>query len=133
MMQAAIRSVFIFISPLLFVFCTIVGGFLRVFSFDKSLQVGQAGLPEDAILFQPGIDSFQRFRIELVKAVATFASFLHQMSATKQAQMFGDGRPRNWKSLGNLSRRLSSAPEEDQARLVWSDRPRLEKSLPWNM
>ena len=60
--------------------------------FDKSLQVGQAGLPEDPILFQPGIDSFQRFRIKLVKTVAAFAAFLYEMSAAKQAQMFGDGR-----------------------------------------
>jgi len=70
----------------------IVRSFFRVLSFDKSLQVGQAGLPEDAILFQPGIHSFQRFRVELVKTVATFPTFLHQMSATKQSQMFGDGR-----------------------------------------
>ena len=66
--------------------------FFGVLSFDKSLQVGQAGLPKDAILFQPGIDSFQRFRVELIKTVATFPTFLHQMSAAKQSQMFGDGR-----------------------------------------
>ena len=66
--------------------------FFGVLGFDKSLQVGQAGLPEDAILFQPGIHSFQRFRVELVKAVAAFPTFLHQMGAAKQSQMFGDGR-----------------------------------------
>jgi hypothetical protein len=89
-----------------------LGTFFGVLGFYKRLQVGQTGLPEDAILLQPGIDRFQRFRIELVEAVSALAPFLHQMGTAQQSQVFRDGRPRNRKRPRNLSGRLSSLPQE---------------------
>src|SRR5947208_9616671 len=40
--------------------------FFRVFGLHKSFQAGQIGAPEDTVLLQPGINSFQRPRIQRV-------------------------------------------------------------------
>jgi hypothetical protein len=64
---------------LLFVFYPMVGGFLRILGFYKSLQVRQACLPQKAILFQPRVDRPQRLGVELVEAMAAFAPFLDEM------------------------------------------------------
>src|SRR5205823_12806292 len=66
--------------------------FFRVFGLHKSFQAGQIGAPEDTVLLQPGINSFQRPRIQRVNAMATFPSLLDQVCPPQQAQMFGDCR-----------------------------------------
>src|ERR1700716_202696 len=96
----------------LFVFWSMAHCFFGVLSFYKSLQAGQAGLPEDAILFEPRIDGFQRLWVELVKTVTAFPSFLDQMSAPQQSQVFRNGGARNRKGSRDLSGRLASLPQE---------------------
>jgi hypothetical protein len=39
---------------------------------------------------------------------------LHQVGAAQQTQMFGDSWPRHWKRPGDLSRRLTTAPQQIQ-------------------
>jgi len=56
-----------------------MGIFFGVLGFDKSLQVDQTGLPENAIMLQPGIDCLERLRVELIESMAAFAPFLHEM------------------------------------------------------
>jgi hypothetical protein len=87
-------------------------GFLRVFGLDKSFQIGEAHGPEVSILIEPGIDGAERFRIELVDAMAALAVLLNQMSAAQQAQVFGDGGPGNGKGLGDFSGRLAAAAQK---------------------
>lgn len=83
-----------------------------IFGFDESFQVVQAGSPEDAILLDPVIDGAEGFGIELIDAMAAVAILADKMSAAEQAQVFGDGRSRNWKSAGNLPRRPRAAAEK---------------------
>src|SRR6185369_8867721 len=50
---------------------------LRIFRFDKSFQARQAGLPEHAIFFQPGIYGSQRFRVQAIEPMTPPALLLH--------------------------------------------------------
>src|SRR5580765_6238467 len=73
------RIDFIFLSPCPAgrLFLLLPSHFFRVLCFHERLQVGQARLPEDAILLQPGINSSQWFWIELVKAVSALSMFIY--------------------------------------------------------
>jgi hypothetical protein len=86
-------------------------GFFRVFGFDKGLQIGEAHLPESAVLVQPGIDGAERVGIELVNAVAALAVFTNEMSAAQQAQVLGNGGTGNGKGSGNFSGGLLASPQ----------------------
>src|ERR1700758_4560671 len=89
--HTAYRSVFIVFSRsfenrrcsgprvLLLVLSRSCRGFLRVFGFHKSLQIGQTALPEAPVLPQPGIARLQRFRIQTVETKPPFPPLLDQM------------------------------------------------------
>jgi hypothetical protein len=83
----------------------------RVLGFNISLQIGQACRPEAAVLLEPRVDGSQGFGIDLVDAVASLAMLVHEMRPAQQAQVLRDGWTRNWKSPGNLSRRLATPPQ----------------------
>jgi hypothetical protein len=87
--------------------------FFFLLGLDEGFQTGQLGLPENTILFQPRINRLQRLRIELVKAMPALAPLLDQMRSPQQPQMLRDRRPRNWKRLRNLPRRLPPAPPQE--------------------
>lgn len=93
----------------------VLAGRLRfpgVFGFYESFQAGEAGVPEAAILFQPGIYGTERLRIELVNAKAAFAVLANQVRAAEKAQVAGDGRAGDGKGAGDLSGRLAAAAQE---------------------
>src|ERR1700722_20018792 len=81
----------------------------RVLGFDERFQVVEAGLPEDPVLLDPGIDGAQRFGIQLVNTIAAFTMFPDEMRPAQEAQMFGDGGTRDRESIGDLSGRRASA------------------------
>jgi hypothetical protein len=54
-------------------------GILRLY---KALQIAEVYLPEDTILFQPSIHRPERFRVEVVDAMAPLAPFLNQVRLT---------------------------------------------------
>jgi len=86
--------------------------FSVVFGFDEILEIRKRGAPELAVLLDPGIDSTQRLRIEVVNAIAAFAVLAHEVCPTEQAQMFRDGWARYGKRLGNFAGRLATVPEQ---------------------
>ena len=86
--------------------------FFRVFGLHKSFQAGQIGAPKNAVLFQPGVNSFQRLWIQRVKAMAAFPSLLDQMRAPQQAEMLRDCRTGNRKCAGDLAGGLASAAQQ---------------------
>src|ERR1017187_10199074 len=79
--------------------------FPRMFGFDKSFQIVQAGRPEDAVLLDPGINRAERLRIELVNSTAAFAVFADQVCAAQQAQVLGDCGTRDGERFGDLDRK----------------------------
>jgi hypothetical protein len=83
-----------------------------VFGFDESFQIVEAGGPENPVLPDPGIDGTQRFRVEFVNTVATFAMFADQVGAAQQAQVFGNGWAGNREGFGDLSGGLAAAAQE---------------------
>ena len=48
-------------------------------------------------MFEPGIDSPERLRIQLVEASPAVTPFAHEMRSTQQAQVLGNGRARDRK------------------------------------
>src|SRR2546429_5781937 len=86
--------------------------FFRVFGLHKSFQAGQIGAPKNAVLFQPGVNSFQRLWIQRVKAMAAFPSLLDQMRAPQQAEMLRDCRTGNRKCAGDLAGGLTPAAKQ---------------------
>lgn len=85
-----------------------------MFGFHEYFQIVQTIGPEDTVLIDPRIDGAQRFRIELIHPVATLAVFSDEVGAAEQFQVFGDCRPRDRKSAGDLPRGLTSAPQQIQ-------------------
>lgn len=80
--------------------------------FNKSLEAGEARLPETSILVEPGIDRFQGTSVQLVKPVPTLTALLHEMGTSQQAQVFRDGRTGDGKGLGDPSGRQASLPQQ---------------------
>jgi hypothetical protein len=87
-------------------------GFAGVLGFDEGFEVSQAGAPEAAILLDPGVDGAERFGVELVDAVPTFAMFSHEVGVAEQAEVLGDGGAGDREGFGNLSGGLAAAAEE---------------------
>jgi len=52
-------------------------GSFRVLALNSSLEGGQARLPETSILIQPGINSLQGGRIEVIEAVPALPMLAH--------------------------------------------------------
>ena len=77
--------------------------------FYKGFEVGQASGPEAAVVFEPAVDGAQRFRIELVNPVASFAMLAHQVRAPQQAQVLGDRGTGYGEGSGNVSGGLAAA------------------------
>jgi hypothetical protein len=88
--------------------------FLGVLGFDESFKVGEAELPEIAILIEPAIDGAQGFRIQLIDAMPALAVFAYQMRTPEKAKVFGDGGAGNGESSGNFSGWLTAAPQQIQ-------------------
>jgi hypothetical protein len=65
-------------------------------------------------LIEPRIYGAERFRIELVQAMAPFPALFHQMSSAKNAQMLGNGRPRDGKRPGNVPCGTSARTQQVQ-------------------
>jgi hypothetical protein len=86
-------------------------GLLGVLGFNKSLQVGEAQLPEVAILIEPAVDGAERLGIKLVDAMPSFAMFANQMSAPQKAEVLRDGGAGDRERSGNCSGRLSPAAQ----------------------
>ena len=86
--------------------------FPRVFGFYESFQAGEAGGPEAAILFEPGIYSTERLWIQLVNAEAAFSVFPDQVGTAQQAQVPGDSRAGDGKGASDLAGGLASAAQE---------------------
>src|SRR5450631_4021176 len=93
-----------------------------MFGFDKGFQIVQAGRPEDAVLFDPGINRAERLRIELVNSTAAFAVFADQVGAAQQAQVLGDCGTRDGERFGDLSGWLARRRRSRTARRVGSER-----------
>jgi hypothetical protein len=88
--------------------------FFGVFSFDKRFQVCETGGPELPVLLDPGVYGAERFRIEMVNAVAAFSVLAYQMRVTKKTEMLGNRRPGNGKGIGDLSCRLAATAQKIQ-------------------
>src|SRR5438132_3699076 len=86
----------------------------RVLGLYKSFQAGQIGAPKNAVLFQPGVNSFQRLWIQRVKAMAAFPSLLDQMRAPQQAEMLRDCRTGNRECPRYLPGGLTAAAKQLQ-------------------
>src|SRR5207245_11087663 len=86
----------------------------RVLGLYKSFQTGQIGAPKNAVLCQPGVNSFQRLWIQRVKAMAAFPSLLDQMRAPQQAEMLRDCRTGNRKCPCYLPGGLTPAAKQLQ-------------------
>lgn len=84
--------------------------------FDERFQAVQALRPKDAVLIDPGVDSTQGFRVELVNAVSTFAMLADKVRSPQQAQVLGNCRTRNRKGIGDLPCRLRAAAEKIEHR-----------------
>jgi hypothetical protein len=96
-----------------FGFCSVVlVGFPGVLGFDKGFQIGEVGLPEVAVLIEPGIDGAKWFGLEVVDPVAAFAMFLHQVGAAQKAQVLGDGGTGDGKGSGDLPGGLAAASQK---------------------
>jgi hypothetical protein len=67
-------------------------------------------------MLDPGVDSAERLRIELVDSIAAFAVFADQMGAAEKAQVLGDGGTGYGKGFGNLPGGLATAAEEIEDR-----------------
>ena len=103
--------------------------FASVFGFYKGFEVGQARAPETAVVLQPGVDGAQRFRIELVNAVASFAMLADQVRAPQQAQVLGNRGTGHRKSPGNVSSRLATSPQHVEDGAARGIGERLESRL----
>ena len=88
------------------------GYFPGVVGFDESLQISKAGLPEGAVLVQPGINGLERLGIELIDPVAPLPALLHQMSAAQQAQVLGNGRAGHGEGLGDAAGGLTALAQQ---------------------
>jgi hypothetical protein len=86
--------------------------FPRMLGFYECFQAGKAGAPEAAVLFKPRVYGAERLWIYLVHAVAPFTVFADQVGAAQQPQVFGNGRPRDWKGSSNLSSLLAAPAEK---------------------
>jgi len=80
--------------------------------FDECLQVVEAGGPEDAVLLNPGIDGAERFGIEVVDAMTSFAVLADQVRAPQKAEMLRNGRTRHREGAGDLSCGLAAAAKQ---------------------
>ena len=78
----------------------------------NAFKFERLAVQKDAVLLDPGVDRAKRFGIELVDTVAAFAVLADQMRAAEQAQVLGNGRTGDWKSLGDLSGGLAAAAEQ---------------------
>ena len=82
----------------MFVACLIqIQSFIRdrtylngVLLFDKQLQTIQILGPEHTVSFEPGVDRFQRFGIELIDAMASAAGFYNQVCLSQLTQVLGN-------------------------------------------
>ena len=82
--------------------------------FDECFKAVKASRPENTVLINPGVDRAQRFGIELVDAVSTFAMLADEVSPAQQAEMLGNRRTRDRESAGDLSGGLGTATEKIQ-------------------
>jgi hypothetical protein len=87
-------------------------GLAGVLGFHEFLQLIQARCPEDAVLLDPRVDGAERFRVELVNAIASFAMLTDEVSAAQEAEMLGDSRTGYRKGVGDLSGGLTATAEE---------------------
>lgn len=87
-------------------------GFLGIFRFDERLEIVEAHGPEAAVLLEPGVDSAQRFWIEVIDPMAPLAMLADEMRAAQQPQVTGDGRSRYRKCLSDRSGGLAATPQQ---------------------
>jgi len=78
----------------------------------KVFKLARLARQKNAVLFQPGVNSFQRLWIQRVKAMAAFLSLLDQMRAPQQAEMLRDCRTGNRKCAGDLAGGLTPAAKQ---------------------
>jgi len=83
-----------------------------VLGFNKGFQAGETCLPKHSIFVEPGINRFQRRRIQPVQAVPADAALFYQMGASQQTQVFRDSRSGDCKGSGNLTGGLASMAEQ---------------------
>ena len=65
-----------------FPFCFRAASLSRVLRFYEGFQVIEARCPKHTVLLDPGIDSTQGLRIELVDAMPPFPMFTNQVGAS---------------------------------------------------
>lgn len=83
-----------------------------MFGFDEGFERREIGLPEGAVVAQPGVHGFERGWIQLVDAMAAFAVLVDEARAAKKAKMFGDSRARDGEGTGDGSGGKITAAEE---------------------
>jgi len=84
----------------------------RMLGFDECFQVIKACRPEYAVLLNPGVNSTQRFGIELVDAMASLAMLADQVCAAKESEVLRYRWTRDRERAGNLPGRLAAASQE---------------------
>jgi hypothetical protein len=67
--------------------------------------------PKLPVFGEPLIYGLKWLGIELINAMTPKPPFANQLCAEEDAEMLGNGRPRDRKRLGDFSRRLVAPPE----------------------
>ena len=80
--------------------------------FHKRFKRREIGLPEGAIVAQPGVHGFERCWIELVDTMAAFAVFVDEACAAEKAEVFGDGGAGDREGTGDSSGGKIAATEK---------------------
>jgi hypothetical protein len=77
-----------------------------LFGFHVFFQAEQVQGPEAPVLIEPSIQVAQRFRIELIDAVAAFPNFGDQLRGVQYAKVFGNGWAAHVEASRDLIHRL---------------------------
>ena len=101
-----------------------------VLGFNKGFQAGETCLPKHSIFVEPGINRFQRPRIQPVQALPAHAALFYQMRVSQQAQVFRNSRTGDCKGSGNLTGGLASMPQQIKHGAAGGVRESTEGGLP---
>jgi hypothetical protein len=107
----------------------VLGGLFGIFRFDERLEIVEVHGPEAAVLLEPGVDSAQRFRIEVVDAMAAFPVLANEVGAAEQSQVSRDSWARHGKRLGNGSGGLAATAQKIENRAPRGIGDGLERGL----
>jgi hypothetical protein len=81
------------------------------FSFQVTFQIGEAGLPEGSIAFDPSGNPLQRHGVEAVNALASRPLVRDQARLAKHANMLGNSRTAQLKIRGQGAGSRGTGPQ----------------------